>query len=603
MRKRLIFSFLLATLPAVAAEFDPAAILPPATSWSGESRSLIAPKDDPWITPAETSAFRFSPSYDETVAWLKKLDAASPELQMVSLAKSPEGRDIWMVIASKERAFTPEALRRSGKSILFAHGGIHAGEIDGKDAGLMLLRDMTARGRRRDLLDRANLLFIPILNVDGHERRSRFTRMNQRGPEIMGWRTNARNLNLNRDYTKLDTEEIRAVVRVLDRWQPDLYLDLHVTDGADYQYDITFGWNDSTGFSPQIVQWLDSTLRPAFDKALRAAGHIPGHLVFPVDNQNPANGISLGNSGARLSTGYGDVRNVATVLVENHSLKPYDQRVLGTAVLLASAMETVAASGSELRKATAADRTRRIDPIPLDWTSAPAKDGDVIERFLGIESRRSLSPLSGDLRMEWLGRPAEFKVQIVRNDKLVSSAARPKAWWIPVSRTDIAERMKLHGITLEKIASAREIEVAMYRLDKPTLDVESFEGRVGIKTTGAAIERRTERFPAGSWRVPADQPLGNLAALLLEPLSPESYLRWGFMHEILHRTEYAESYVTEPMAEQMLARDPKLAAEFQQKLTTDPTFRASAEERLRFFHRRSPFWDDRWLLYPVAREE
>ncbi|MBK5260638.1 MAG: M14 family metallopeptidase, partial [Thermoanaerobaculia bacterium] len=398
MRTRLIFCLLFATLPAVADELDPATILPPAMSWSGESRNLIATKDDPWITPAETSAFRFSPSYDETVAWLKKLDAASPEMQMISLAKSPEGRDIWMVIASKERAFTPEALRRSAKPILFAHGGIHAGEIDGKDAGLMLLRDMTARGRRRDLLDRANFLFIPILNVDGHERRSRFTRMNQRGPEIMGWRTNARNLNLNRDYTKLDTEEMRAVVRVLDRWQPDLYIDLHVTDGADYQYDITFGWNDSTGFSPQIVRWLDSTLRPAFDKSLRAAGHIPGQLVFPVDNQNPANGIGLGNSGARLSTGYGDVRNVATVLVENHSLKPYDQRVLGTYVYLEQTLRLAGREVASLRRAIETDRARRPERLPLTWRLPTGAEPEIVE-ILGVASRKTLSAITGDVRV------------------------------------------------------------------------------------------------------------------------------------------------------------------------------------------------------------
>src|SRR5688572_7435238 len=182
-------------------------VLPPALPWNGASRALMLPATDPWVTPSEATEFRTTPRYDETVAYLRRLVAASPQLRMVSLGKSPEGRDIWMVIASKERAFTPEAMRRTGKPVLFAQGGIHSGEIDGKDAGLMLLRDMTVRGTKRELLDRASFLFVPIFSVDAHERFSRYSRINQRGPEESGWRTTAQNYNLNRDYTKADTLE------------------------------------------------------------------------------------------------------------------------------------------------------------------------------------------------------------------------------------------------------------------------------------------------------------------------------------------------------------------------------------------------------------
>src|SRR5690606_2632917 len=151
------------------------------------------------------------------------------QLKMLSIGKSVQGRDIWLVVASREGAHTPAELQKNGRPTLLVQAGIHAGDIDGKDAGLMLLRDMTVGGTKTALLEHANLLFIPILNVDGHERRSPYGRINQRGPENMGWRANARNLNLNRDYAKLDTPEIRAVVNVINTWQPDLYFDIHVT--------------------------------------------------------------------------------------------------------------------------------------------------------------------------------------------------------------------------------------------------------------------------------------------------------------------------------------------------------------------------------------
>src|SRR5438128_2671013 len=211
--------------------------LPPTIPWSGKSRELIAKPDNRWITIAEKTEFHATSTYEQTVVWLKQLVMVAPELRMVSLGHSPEGRDIWMVIASRDRLFTPETMQRSGRPTLFVQGGIHAGEIDGKDAGLMLLREITVGGRWRSLLDRANFLFVPIVNVDGHERSSPYGRINQRGPDVTGWRTNARNLNLNRDYAKLDTPEIRAIVAALDQWKPDLYIDTHVNDGADYQYD------------------------------------------------------------------------------------------------------------------------------------------------------------------------------------------------------------------------------------------------------------------------------------------------------------------------------------------------------------------------------
>ncbi len=192
--------------PAAASE----PILPPLPEWNGKSKALVVAQDDPWITPAERGELKTSPTYDETMAWLQKLVAAAPErLRMLSLGKSPEGRDIWMVMATTEKAFTPEALRKGGKPIVLAQAGIHAGEIDGKDAGMMLLRDLTVRGTKRELLEGANFLFVPIFNVDGHERRSRFSRVNQRGPEVMGWRTTSRNLNLNRDYAKADALEMQ----------------------------------------------------------------------------------------------------------------------------------------------------------------------------------------------------------------------------------------------------------------------------------------------------------------------------------------------------------------------------------------------------------
>ncbi|MEO8045071.1 MAG: M14 family metallopeptidase [Spartobacteria bacterium] len=599
--------------PAAPQTFSPAAsepILPPLAPWNGKSRELIAPKDDPWITPAEKTDFRLTPSYDETVAWLRKLVTAAPQLKMISLGKSPEGRDIWMIIASREGAATPEALRKNGKPIVLAQAGIHSGEIDGKDAGLMLLRDMTVRGKRNDLLEQANFLFVPIFNVDGHERATKYGRVNQRGPEIMGWRSNAKNLNLNRDYAKADTPEMAAMLGAINQWQPDLYLDLHVTDGADYQYDITFGFNGTGGHSPAIETWLEKTFTPAVTNDLAAMGHVPGstdtaNWIDPIDLSK---GIQNWMADPRFSTGYGDARHLPTVLLENHSLKPYERRVLGTYVYLESALRTAGKNAPALRQAIASDRAANAPTIPLAWENDPKAPNDTIE-YKGIESRAVPSAISGGVRMEFTGKPITQKVPYLRSHRVTASVKRPKAYWIPPAWNDVAPRLELHGIQFERIAEPRDLEVTSYRLNdarilgaNPGDEAQPFEGHAQMRAKPVAL-RRTEHFPAGSVRVPADQPLGDLAVVLLEPASPDSFFQWGFFGEVLQPTEYIEGYILEPMAEKMMASDPKLAAEFRDKLAADEAFRSSPKERLRWFYARTPFMDERWKIYPVAREE
>ena len=575
------------------------ALLPPTIPWNGASRALMVPASDPWVTPSEATQFRTTPRYDETVAYLNRLVKASPNLKMISLGKSAEGRDVWMVIASKERAFTPEALRKTNKPIVLAQGGIHAGEIDGKDAGLMLLRDMTVRGTKRDLLDRANFLFVPIFNVDGHERFNRWFRINQRGPEEGGWRTNARNLNLNRDYMKGDAEEMQAMIRALRTWQPDLYIDLHVTDGADYQYDVTFGWNSAAGYSPAISRWLATNYRPSVDAGLREMGHIPGPLIFTDDPL--AAGVALGQSDPRLSHGYGDARHIPSILVENHSLKPYDQRVLGTYVFLEHTLRTIAREIAPLRTAIATERARRPESVPLTWKVPADLEPQQVE-ILGIESRKALSPITGDVQIEWLGKPATTRAPMRVASEVTSSVKPPRAYWVPAAWQEVIAKLDLHGIAYERIAAPREVDVMMYRLGTPKHETSQFEGHVRV-TAATTPEKRKERFPAGSVRVSTDQPLGTLATLLLEPSSVDSLFQWGYFNSILAVTEYVEGYIMEPMAERMLAEDPKLAEEFRAKVESDVTFRGNAQARLWWFYQRTPFYDDRARLYPVGREE
>lgn len=573
--------------------------LPPAPEWNGPSRSLLRDAADPWVTAFEADADHdFSPNYADTRAWFDRLDAASDLIRIEQFGTSPEGRPIYAVIASKDG----DTLNPS-KPVLLAQAGIHPGEIDGKDAGMMLLRDMAFYGRD-DLLDRVNLILIPILSVDGHERASAYSRPNQRGPRIQGWRNTATNQNLNRDYLKLDQPEMRAVRGLILKYKPDLYIDIHVTDGLDYQYDVTYGYNGENGSysrSPAIATWLDQAFKPAMNAALEAQGHIPGELVFGQDDADPRAGLNDGGLGERFSNGWGSAARVPTILIENHSLKPHEQRVLGTYVFLEQAMQTLAERGGDLCTAIAADSALRPAEIPANFVQDEAPSST--RPFKGILYDTYDSPASGRREIRWSGRadPELWQMPFYGSHPSLT-LRRPVAYWVPSYRTDIIERLAIHGIRMETVTEPRAIDVEMLRLNDPRLATRANEGHVAVAISGVTPERKTWTFPTGSVRVPTDQPLGDIVVLLLEPQSSESFFAWGFFPEVLSRVEYIEGYAIAPLAERMLATDPALKAEFEAKLAAEPAFAADGDARLQWFYERTPFYDDRYRLYPVGRE-
>ena len=573
--------------------------LPPAPAWSGSSSALLRPAADPWATDFERDpAHDTSPNYADTRAWFDRLDAASDLIRIEVFGTSPEGRPMYAVIASRDGATLDPS-----KPVLLAQAGIHPGEIDGKDAGMMLLRDIAFNGKD-GLLDRANLILIPILSVDGHERASAYSRPNQRGPRIQGWRNTATNQNLNRDYLKLDQPEMRAVRGLVRKYRPDLYVDIHVTDGMDYQYDVTYGYNGENGVysrSPATARWLDATFKPAMNAALEAQGHIPGELVFGVDDNNPRAGLSDGGLGERFSNGWGSAAHVPTILIENHSLKPYEQRVLGTYVFLEQAMRTLAAESRPLRAAIAEDMALRPVEIPSNFVADPTPA--YTRTFKGIRYETYDSPASGRREIRWLGEadPEPWSLPFY-GSRPTLTLRRPEAYWVPSYRTDVIERLRLHGVEFETLEAPRSVSVEMLRLDEPKVSPRTNEGHVQISVATVTPQRRDWVWPTGSIRVPTDQPLGDIVVLLLEPQSSESFFAWGLFPEVLNRVEYIEGYAIAPLAERMMAADPALKTAFEAKLAADPAFAADGDARLQWFYERTPFYDDRFRLYPVARE-
>lgn len=573
------------------------------------SSAKDAADDDGWRTRAEISDYRETARYDETMAYCRRLAEASEFVHIEAIGRSPEGREVVALVASLDKAFTPEAARATGKEIVLVNACIHAGECEGKDAGLALLRDLLIRGQARTngLLDHAILLFVPIHSVDGHERFGPFNRINQNGPsDGMGWRTTAQNLNLNRDWLKADAPEMRAVLDLFRRWLPDMLIDTHTTDGADYQYDLTYSLEKFANQHPAIVAWQ----KEAFDGAILPTMTRMGHKLAPYitlkNNLDPGDGFADGGAPPRFSTGYAAAQNRCALLVETHMLKDYRTRVVATYDLLAQVLACIKKSPGTLRRATAAADAETAAgklPRPFPLTLQADETRSTPFSFLGFAWTRELSAISG---RPWIrydaAKPVTVTIPFFNDVRPETTVEPPTAGYlVPAAWTVALERLRVHGVEFTTLTKPLTVEVGTYRFDKVVWEPKPFENHHQVKDFAAQHIRRTMTFPAGSAFVDLRQRAAKVAVHLLEPAGPDSLLRWGYFDAIFEQKEYADEYIMEKYAREMLAKDPALFAEFERQLMSDKDFAGSAGARLDFFFNRTPFQDERLNVYPIGR--
>jgi murein tripeptide amidase MpaA len=570
------------------------------------SQNQTTPIPPEWLTHAEKTDYRETPRYAETIEYSKRLDKASPLIKFQSFGKSGEGRDLPLLIAAEGDTFTPEAARRAHKPVILIQACIHAGESDGKDAGLALLRDIAITKTRPELLKHVVVLFIPIYNTDGHERVSPYNRINQNGPAEMGWRTTSTYQNLNRDYMKADTPETRAWLELWNTWKPDLFIDCHVTDGADYRVNITHHHEHHEGVAPSVLAWEKRIINERVEPATEAAGNVVSWYLEFIDNRDLTKGTRDFNGSPRFSTGYTPLRNRPGILIETHMLKPYRSRVIGTYDFLRFTLEEVnrdpeslLAAGREADEKSLADG-RTYDPrrrFPLDFEltekARPFK-------LKAVESHTEVSDISGATRVIFGTKPLDLTIPMYDELRVKAAVAPPLSYIVPAQWTEVIEVLRAHGLTLQTTREPATIDVESYRFVNVKWASGPFEGRLMPSFRVETVkERRT--FPAGSVVVPMAQAWARVAINLLEPEAPDSLVRWGFFNATFEQKEYGEDYVVEKLAREMLANDPKLRGEFEKRVATDPAFAANPRARLRFFYERSPYWDKQMALYPVGR--
>ena len=556
-----------------------------------------------WQTYYEKSNYKETPGYNETISFCKRLADASPMVNFTTYGSSPRGRELPLLIVDKNGNSSEEQVRRTTNAVLLIQAGIHSGEIDGKDAGLMLIRDIVIYNKEPELLDHVTILFMPIFNVDGHERSGPYNRINQNGPEEMGWRTTAQNYNLNRDYLKADAPEMQAWLKLYNKWLPEFFIDCHVTDGADYQYTVSFDMDQTGLISDNLLQWTKTEYLPVLRQSMQELGYPIIEYIAFKDWGNPLSGMTGGPSKPRFSTGYTPLQNRPGLLIETHMLKDYKTRVEGTFNML---KETIRILNNqylklkdEIARADTFTRSPDFRKQPYTLTYKELNDSTMIN-FKGYKFTVEKSDLSGGDWYRFSKDTTTFKIPFYNTYGPDKQALLPDAYIIPVEWTNIINRLSLHGIKFSRLKEATTISVKTCRFSNPQWAPKPYENHHTLICDKKEIELK-KTFPAGSAVVPMNQRTAKVIAHLLEPDGPGSLLFWGYFDPIFEVKEYAENYVMEEMARFMLSGDENLKREFKQKMASDSLFAKNPDDILNWFYKKSPYWDNQVNLYPVGK--
>ncbi|MGI4719398.1 MAG: M14 family metallopeptidase [Janthinobacterium lividum] len=556
-------------------------------------------------TISERSGFQTTGRYDEVIKLCADFQKAYPkQVKCIEFGRTPEGRPMLALIVNGKGVFTPQGAQKVNLPVTLIQGGIHAGEIDGKDAGFLALRETLDGKLAKGALDKQVLVFVPVFNVDGHERFGKYNRPNQRGPVEMGWRTTAQNFNLNRDYVKADAPEMQAMLKLVNAWDPLTYVDLHVTDGAMFQHDVSIQVEPVYSGDPEFRK-AGLALRSNVIADIAKQGSMPqSYYMSFAKTDDPMSGFVDSVSDPRFSTGYFPLRNRMALLVETHSWKDYPTRVRVTHNTVVSILEQVAKNGGNWQAAArAADaRASKLAGGEVALTYRTTDKTQMVE-FQGYEYTRTQSDISGMQMTRYdESKPQVWRVPLREEVVVDKQVTAPRAGYIvPAAYAElVAQKLALHGIGFRKLDKALpKVDAETFRADKATFGATSFESHQRLTVEGSWKPEARAVLP-GSLYVPVNQPKARLVVAMLEPQAPDSLLAWGFFNNAYERKEYMEEYVAEDVAREQL-KDPAVAAEFKRRLETDPAFAKNPHARLEFFAMRHASWDERFRLYPVLR--
>lgn len=495
-----------------------------------------------FLTVAESSEFTRTSSHAEVMNLVQRLQSTSSRVRVIHMATSTEGRMIPLVVVSRDGIASPGAMRTTNRSCILINANIHAGEVEGKAAALMLIRDL-ALSSTDDLLQDQVLLIVPDFNPDGNDRFGR--NRGDNGPELAGIRANAQNLDLNRDFLKLESPEVRSLVRVFHHWDPVLFVDLHTTNGSYHREPVTFTTLSNPNSDPILREYMWKTMFPAVQKTLKENF---GFDSVPYgnfrDRAKPEEGWANHAFGALYSTNYVGLRNRFTILDENYSHADFRTRVLSCHAFLRAIIAYTAKHLPDMRRLTAEADLRTFNAFPqsefvLDYEVVPLLDF-VLKSYrfeitpIPPEEKSKYPPWYGDSIVRPTNEHRDYPVKYFADTRATSTRTLPRAYLLEPPLRDSAELLRSHGLIVEKTDHEIEMEVEVFSLSRVDIKPNLFQGHVPIRVEGE-YKTVTRRIPAGTWWISLKQPLARLIPELLEPEASHGLLQWGHFTRVIQR--------------------------------------------------------------------
>ena len=552
-------------------------------------------------TPYEQGNQNQTTTHAECIAWYENLAREYPNiLSFAMVGISDAGLPIHAGVVSADGVFEIDAIKAAGRTVFFNNNGIHPGEPEGVDACMALVRDFCTQPERLAALGDTVFLFVPLYNVDGSVNRANTSRVNQDGPEQFGFRGNSRHLDLNRDFVKCDTLTARVFNQLFTAWDPDVMVDTHTSNGADYSYTMTLIHTQADKLGGELGSFLTGTMLPAMYAEMDKRGWPTCPYVNPVKD-SPDHGIAEFLETARFSTGYAALHHTIGFMPETHMLKPFKDRYESMRALVETALDFTVKNGDQIqslrRAAKALGRTRA--EWPIHWVMDEQNTSTF--RFKGYEAKYKPSVL-GDYTRLYYDRSSPWERDITYYNRFNAdvTVAAPKAYIIPQAWYEAIECLELNNVQLELVDEDRMQEVAYYHIASVSSRPNAYEGHMFHDDVQLEKRHGQVLVRAGDVIVRLDQDKARYVVETLEPLAHDSFFRWGFFNSVLEKKEAYSDYVFEDEAEKLLAEEPELAAKFAEWKAANPALLSNQEAVLDFiFANCAKYREPEWRRYPV----
>ena len=540
-----------------------------------------------------------TPTYHEIVEWWQKLDAQSGKVKMLTMGMSDAGFPLHLVVVANNGDHNFDDIRKNNKRVILVNNGIHPGEPDGIDASMLLARDIVIN--KVKLPDNVVLAIIPVYNIGGCLNRSANYRVDQNGPEEFGSRGNSQNLDLNRDFIKCDSKEARSFAEIFHLTDPDVFLDNHVSDGADYQHVMTLICTQHSKLGGVLGPYLNKTFEPALYASMKEKGYdlIPYVNAF---GDSPDNGWPEFFEGPRFSSGYAALWHTFSFISETHMLKPYNDRVMATYMLMKTFIEFTSKNSATIKQLR--DQTKQSVKTQAEFPVAWTLDRSQFDKRLykGYTATRKPSEVSGQSRLYYdRTKPYEKEVPFYNFYKPSAVIQKPKAYIIPQGWWPVIDLLKVNKVQMTQLKKDTIIEVEVYRIDDYKTAPRQFEMHHLNSEAKTSSVIKQMKFRKGDYYIPLNQLANRFLIETLEPTAADSYFAWNFFDAILSQKEGYSGYAFEDIASEYLKNNPDIKAKLSQRVATDTAFAKNGRAQLNFVFENSPWYEPDYLRYPVYR--